>query len=115
MKYPALIACLLLLCMSCEKHVLEIIPVIKIEKDLSVYGADDIKYFSFPFGYKYTPAPFLPYHLMMAAFNFHLGERQGVRFYGSLFRYKYYMLYSNGELKPMVKIGDFGIAYFAYF
>lgn len=66
--------------------------------------------YSFLLGYKYTRAP-LPYHLVMAAFEYHLNEHHGFRFYGSLFRYKYYMLLSNGDLKPMVKIGEFGITY----
>lgn len=42
------ILCLLVLSMSCKKKVLEIIPVIEIEKDMSITNGKDIKYFSFP-------------------------------------------------------------------
>jgi hypothetical protein len=39
---------MLLLFSSCEKKILEILPVIEVEKDMSIAGAKDIKYFSFP-------------------------------------------------------------------
>lgn len=37
-----------LLSTSCEKKITEIIPVMEIEKDMSIIGASNIKYFSFP-------------------------------------------------------------------
>lgn len=39
---------LILLMISCEKKIIDIIPVIQIEKDMSIEGGKNIKYFSFP-------------------------------------------------------------------
>jgi len=47
---------------SCEKKIVEIIPVLVVEKDMSISGASDIKYFSFPsskIGYTASPSDFI--------------------------------------------------------
>lgn len=49
MKY-LLLFCLAALAIACKKRVLEIVPVIEIEKDMSIVNAGDIKHFSFPSG-----------------------------------------------------------------
>ena len=43
-----LILAISFLLISCEKKFVEIIPVIEVEKDMSITGGGDIKYFSFP-------------------------------------------------------------------
>lgn len=43
-----LVLLLTILFTSCEKKFLEVVPVMQIEQDLSIDGASDIKYFSFP-------------------------------------------------------------------
>ena len=45
------------------------------------------------------------------AFDYNINEEATLRVYSSLYRYKYYNLYTNGKLEPSVKIGEFGIAY----
>ncbi len=53
---------LILLLFSCEKKIVEIIPVMVVEKDMSVSGASDIKYFSFPsatIGYAASESSFI--------------------------------------------------------
>jgi hypothetical protein len=66
--------------------------------------------YSILIGYKYTHAA-LPYHLMLAAFDINLDDMNSFRFYGSLFRYNYYVLYTNGTMEPMARIGEYGISY----
>jgi len=47
---------------SCEKKYLEIVPVLQVEQDLSIPGANDVKYFSFPseqIGYAAENASFI--------------------------------------------------------
>lgn len=51
MRY--LVPLALMLCValtSCKKKVLEIVPVLQVEKDMSIAGAGDIKFFDFPEG-----------------------------------------------------------------
>ena len=59
-------------------------------------------------GYKYTYNA-LSYHLFLLAFECNINESASVRVYGSPFPYTYYSLYTNGELKPLVKMREFGI------
>lgn len=47
-KHLLLITCLVFLCSSCVKKILDVIPVIEVERNMSIPGAKDIKYFSFP-------------------------------------------------------------------
>jgi hypothetical protein len=46
--YPIVWGLLALLLISCEKKIIEIIPVLQVEQDLSIPDAGDIKYFAFP-------------------------------------------------------------------
>jgi hypothetical protein len=66
--------------------------------------------FSVLLGYQFTYTS-LDSHLMMMAFDYNINEEATLRVYSSLYRYKYYNLYTNGKLEPSVKIGEFGIAY----
>ncbi|MBI2279734.1 MAG: hypothetical protein HYU68_03465 [Bacteroidetes bacterium] len=66
--------------------------------------------FSILLGYQYTYTA-LNSHLMMMAFDYNINENKSLRLYGSLFRYKYYNLYSNGRIEPSTKIGEFGFTY----
>lgn len=66
--------------------------------------------FSILLGYQFTYTA-LNSHLMMMAFDYNIDENKSLRLYGSLFRYKYYNLYSNGRIEPSTKIGEFGFTY----
>ena len=62
MKYSIVVIYLSFLFLSCEKKIVETIPVMVIEKDISISGASDIKYFSFPsptIGYAASPSNFI--------------------------------------------------------
>jgi len=43
-----ILICATLLVVSCRKKIIEVIPVIEVQSDMSIPGAGDIKYFSFP-------------------------------------------------------------------
>lgn len=48
MKNFSAMVLLSLLLISCEKKIIDIVPIIKIENDMTIEGGGDIKYFSFP-------------------------------------------------------------------
>jgi hypothetical protein len=66
--------------------------------------------YSILLGYKYAYAA-LPYQLIIAGFEYNIDEFNSIRLYGSLNRYQYYQLYTNGRIEPMLKISEFGISY----
>ena len=66
--------------------------------------------FSVLLGYKYTNAA-LNSHLILLGIEYHIDDDAGLRFYGSLYRYKYYTQYTNGKIEPAIKIGEFGVVY----
>jgi len=65
-------------------------------------------------GYKYN-RNVLPYQLFLIAFDWNIGENDQIRLYGSPFSYNYYSQYTNGEIKPLVKIREFGISFISSF
>lgn len=65
-------------------------------------------------GYKYTRAT-LPYHLIMGGFEFDVKDDTHIRLYGSISRYNYYSLFTDGTLEPSVRIREFGLAYLVSF
>lgn len=66
--------------------------------------------FSVKMGYKYTRGA-IHNHLIMAGVEFNVNEEVSIGFYSSLFKYKYYTYFTNGELKPSIKISEFGISF----
>lgn len=61
-RYIVIASSLFLLLSSCKKKIVEIVPVMEVESDLSIAGADAIKYFSFPgssVGYAASEADFI--------------------------------------------------------
>jgi hypothetical protein len=66
--------------------------------------------FSVLLGYKYTRAS-LPYHLLLAAFDINIDDNNSIRLFSSFSKYTYYELYTNGNLRPMLKITELGIVY----
>jgi hypothetical protein len=68
-------------------------------------------------GYKYSYTS-IPYQLMLVGFDFNPEWGDGkttIRLYGSPFSYKYYNLYTNGEIKPAMKIYEFGLVLQTFF
>lgn len=66
--------------------------------------------FSVLLGYKYSLAA-LPYGLPLLGLDVNLDDQSVIRIYGSPVRYKYYTLYTNGELVPLIRIAEIGIGY----
>lgn len=65
-------------------------------------------------GYKYAYSR-LPISLFLVAFDIHFLDKHSLRLYGSPVSQKYYQLYSNGDLKPMINIREFGLSYYYTF
>ena len=59
-------------------------------------------------GYKYTLAP-VSYGLFILGVDYNLTERQAIRFYFSPVRRTYYSQLTNGDLKPLVRVMEFGL------
>jgi hypothetical protein len=66
--------------------------------------------FSLQLGYQFTFTA-LNSHLIMGGFEYHINEDASLRLFSSLYRYKYYIEYTNGNIEPGIKIGELGIAY----
>ncbi|MBN2682556.1 MAG: hypothetical protein JXR58_08610 [Bacteroidales bacterium] len=69
--------------------------------------------FGISLGYKINRGP-IPYNLIVLAFDFYgsyNNDEAFFRIYTSLFRERYYQLLTNGEIKPFIKIGEFGFSY----
>lgn len=66
--------------------------------------------FSILLGYKLSVAA-LPYSLPLLGLDVHIDELSAFRIYGSPVRYKYYTLYTNGELVPLIRIAEIGVGY----
>lgn len=64
--------------------------------------------FTINLGYKYTRMA-LPYHSMVSKIEVNLGDQISIGLYGTLFSFKYYTLYTNGQLNTAAKINEFGI------
>jgi len=69
--------------------------------------------YSIQLGYKYTISA-LNHHLLMGAFELKLSKARALKVYGTLWRYKYYISYSDGTLEPAAKIGEYGFSYVIY-
>lgn len=65
-------------------------------------------------GYKYAISR-LPISLFLVAFDYHFLDRHALRLYGSPISQKYYQLYSNGNLRPMITIRELGLSYYYSF
>jgi hypothetical protein len=61
-------------------------------------------------GYKYTIAP-IPYGLVVIGFDYNLTNRSAIRFYISPIRRTYYAQLTNGDIKPAIRVIEFGIGF----
>ncbi|MEM0997394.1 MAG: hypothetical protein AAGN35_09960 [Bacteroidota bacterium] len=61
-------------------------------------------------GYKYTISP-LNHGLWLARFEIEVDDNAWIQFYGSFIRQTYYTQFTNGELRPAIRIPEFGISF----
>lgn len=81
-----------------------------------VYYRNYKSYFDFSVlvGYKYTFSE-LPFHLLLAAFDYNIDDKRILRIYGSIIPQKRYNYYINEIFAPELKIREFGISFYKSF
>lgn len=65
--------------------------------------------FSILAGYKYNKSPFST-HFALGGVEFKAYKNSSVRLYGSLNSHKYYQMFTDGRIAPLIKIREFGVS-----